>query len=382
MIKPDSTRILLVISATPDSNLNRKVSEDQSPRKDYVELARALGAKVLFRTDVQRHPLLRLLAGHRSLPVAQAFLAFLRRRDFDIIFTDAENIGLPLALFLKMTRSPQRHVMLGHLLTTRWKRWFLRGMHLHTHIDAIVCHSSLQRWHLIHTLHVPPERVSLLPYQVDERFWRPGDEPLASKICAVGLELRDYSTLIEAVRGLDVHVVIAAASYWSRRKDETEGRTLPSNVTVTRFNYQDLRQLYAECRFVVVPLHECEFQAGITVILEAFAMGKTVIVSQTRGQRDVVRGPHGLPRSDDLPIEPGFPYGATSDHCAAQTGTYVHPHDHNELREAIIYLLNHPDDVAAWGRNGRRFIESTMTLDHFVQRLSRLILNQRSEVIS
>ena len=46
-------------------------------------------------------------------------------------------------------------------------------------------------------------------------------------ICTAGLEFRDYPTLIEAVRGLDARVVIAAASPWSKRADATAERRPP-----------------------------------------------------------------------------------------------------------------------------------------------------------
>ena len=50
-------------------------------------------------------------------------------------------------------------------------------------------------------------------------------------ICSAGLEWRDYPTLIEAVTGMDVEVRLAAASPWSKHRNETENRDLPPNVS-------------------------------------------------------------------------------------------------------------------------------------------------------
>ena len=61
---------------------------------------------------------------------------------------------------------------------------------------------------------------------------------------------------------------LAAASPWSKRANETEGRALPDNVTARAYNYRELRDLYASASFVVVPLYETDFQAGVTTILE------------------------------------------------------------------------------------------------------------------
>ena len=93
-------------------------------------------------------------------------------------------------------------------------------------------------------------------------------------ISAVGLEFRDYPTLLEAVDGLDVQVVIAAASPWSKRDDTTQHAEVPDNVLVRRFTQHELREVYAASDFVVMPLYHVEFQAGVTALLEAMAMKK------------------------------------------------------------------------------------------------------------
>ena len=114
-------------------------------------------------------------------------------------------------------------------------------------------------------------------------------------ICAAGLERRDYPTLMEAVDGLDVRVVIAAASPWSTKSDSTENRDIPSNVEVRRLSLFELRDLYAASRFVVMPLFDVEFQAGITTILEAMSMGHAVVCTRTEGQTDtIIEGETGL----------------------------------------------------------------------------------------
>ena len=83
----------------------------------------------------------------------------------------------------------------------------------------------------------------------------------------------------------DLSVKLAAASPWSKHEDQTAGRALPPNVDARRYDYAALRALYAESSFVVVPLRETDFQAGVTTILEAMAMGKAVIATRTTGRR-------------------------------------------------------------------------------------------------
>src|SRR5262249_2057175 len=116
-------------------------------------------------------------------------------------------------------------------------------------------------------------------------------------ICSVGLEWRDYPTLFRAVDGLDARVVVGAASRWSRRRNTAADCERPSNVEVGAFDYPALRHLYARSSWVVVPVDGTDFQAGVTTILEAMAMGKAVVVTHTQGQTDVVEDRRAVTRA-------------------------------------------------------------------------------------
>ena len=150
---------------------------------------------------------------------------------------------------------------------------------------------------------------------------------------------------------------------------------VPPNVSVGSFDYVGMRQLYSAARFVVVPLLEVDFQAGVTVILEAMAMGKAVIVSGTRGQTDVLRD---LRNDGRGPIArewwPSFletsSFAETLGRLA--TGFYVTPGDPDELRGSIQYLLDHPEVAEELGRNGRR-VAAYFSLDAFAKRFAAAI---------
>src|SRR5262249_27313391 len=157
--------------------------------------------------------LLRLLG--RS--VALALAAFMRRGAYETIYCDSEGIGLPLAMLLKLVRMPPgrpRLVILAHYLSPFKKRiWFRLGVG--SHIDRLIVHASIQEAIAVGVLGMPEARVTRLPYFADTRFWhrgavdpgnaRPPSEPL-NYICSVGLEFRDYPTLVEASRHLPLRV--------------------------------------------------------------------------------------------------------------------------------------------------------------------------------
>ncbi len=125
--------------------------------------------------------------------------------------------------------------------------------------------------------------------------------------------------------------------------------------TVSPPRFADLRQLYAEARFVVVPLFDVPFQAGITTILEAMAMGKAVVCSRTQGQTDAL--------------------------VDGVNGVYVEPGDIDGLRSAIVALLADPDRAEALGRAAWTYAEEHADIDVYVERITSVVrttLDRRS----
>jgi glycosyltransferase involved in cell wall biosynthesis len=343
------------------------------PRRDYAVLAALLNATILDRSAIDRSFAARMIHATLGAAPAQAWLAYRRRGDHEVIVTDGEHVGIPLALLLRLSRSPVRHVTIGHRLSARKKRLFFRLLGVHRRIDRVALHSRRQYDFAVGALGIEPHRLSLIPYQVDTTFWSPRAVPAERLVVSAGLEHRDYATLFRAVDGLDVQVVIGAASNWSRHAFADVAR--PHNVRVDSFDYASLRDLYARAALVVVPLADVDNQAGVTTILEAMAMGKPVVVTQSLGQTDVVedrrlqaRGalrqrPASLTRTfaeqAGIPLEP--------------TGLYVAPGDADGLRRAISFLLEHPDERARLGRAARASAEAFFTVEQFAERMRSLV---------
>ena len=344
-----------------------------------MALAEALGADVLDRTEARSHWLLRLVARFGGIALAQALLAFARRREYDAVLTDGEHIGIPLALLLKLVGYRLPHVTIGHRITAGKKRLFFKWLRVQSHISCIAVHAQRQYDLAIEQLGLPPHKLALIPYQADTTFWQPQSDVAEERlICSAGLEFRDYPTLVQAVDGLDARVVIGAASYWSRRRNSAADTQIPSNVEVDRFDYQALRDLYARAAIVVVPLDDVDFQAGVTTILEAMAMAKPVIVTHSAGQTDVIedrrvvtRGAN--PRQRPVGLLKQLAQAAGID--VEPSGFYVLPGDPQALRRAIEYLLNRPDERARLGAAGRHAVERLARLELYVERLHGLVLS-------
>lgn len=368
-----AARTLLVLSTRANDAARDAVAAGRWPRKDFLELARALDAEVLNIDALDRGRLGRTAARLTGVAAAQAAAAFARRGGYGSIFTDGEHIGLPLAALLARTRNRPRHVMLGHLLSTRGKRLFARALRPAGGIDLVLLHATAQQAAAA-SLGLRSGQTRLIPYGVDTCFWSPRATTSAERlICSAGLEYRDYDTLAAAVAGLPLRVVLAAGSRWSRHGGPGGARRLPDNLEITKLDYGALRDLYAAARFVVVPLREVENQAGVTTILEAMAMGKAVIVSATRGQRDVVRGRLWTAAGPSATLlgDPSV-FGA-GDAGVSENGIYVPPGDLLALRAAIRHLLDQPDEAARLGAAGRALVARCFSLDRYVAEIAAAV---------
>jgi glycosyltransferase involved in cell wall biosynthesis len=370
MTAAPAREVLLTVSGRIPDGTRQSITAGERPRADYFALADGLGAELLARPDPgRRGRIRRTLVGFAGEDIAMALATWQRRRRHDVILTDGEQVGLPLAalLALRRRRSRPKHVMIVHVMSVPKKIRLFRLLHLDRGIDGFVVYSSTQQRFIIDELGVPADRVFLRPFMVDTHFFRPSSttddtanliddtKPVDSAssggarptICTAGLEFRDYPTLLRAVTGLDVDLVVGAASPWSKRASELDGVTVPDNVRVDRFSLAELRDLYARSALVVMPLRPVDFQAGITTILEAMAMGRAIVCTRTPGQTDTI--------VDDV------------------TGIYVAPSDPVALREAITRLLADGGLRERLGHAAREWVVGHAELDRYVEQLGAIV---------
>ena len=344
--------VLLLIPSVLKTGLDAAVAADRHPRMDYYALAdglRATGATVTLvgyaEAEADRRALVRL-ARKAGRDAALAMIGFLDARRYDAVFTNGENVGIPLALLLKTVRRRPGHVCIGHKPSTGKKRLFFRTLHADRQIDTLFVYARTQLDFAREQLAISPDRLRLIHFHADARFYRPMRDVSVNphQISAAGLEWRDYPTLIAAVESTpDLQVRLAAASPWSKHSNETENRALPANVDARRYEYNELRTLYASSAFVVVPLYENDFQAGITSMLEAMAIGKAIVVTATTGQRDVV--------------------------VDGENGLTVAAGDVKGWRTAIARLQSDTDLRDRLGVNARQWIEKNATLEVWVDHI-------------
>jgi hypothetical protein len=173
------------------------------------------------------------------------------------------------------------------------------------------------------TFAIPRERVACLRFA--HSLWSRVDGPIGDGgyVFAGGDSLRDFQTLAEAVDGLDIPVRIGTNNPLGQ---------LPPNVTGGPVTPDEYNDLLADARVVVVPMRAAARRgAGLITYLNAMALGKAVIVSDTPAAREYVE--------------------------QEVTGLLVPAEDVAALRGAIQWAFD-PANSAETGEMGRRARES------------------------
>ena len=330
-----------------DEELRQLEIEDKIPRVSLLE--DAISAEVLDERYLTEKPpyLRRLFYGLIPVSIAQLLEALFIMHRYDLILTHTEKVSFPLALILKWIRSSKPHIVVLSRITsvdvkkTKQKLWFLKRTR--NSVTCFLIWSSVQRKIAIERFGVSADKIILLKRGIDQLFWSPR-EIETDMICSVGMEARDYPTLVEALRHLKIPCHIAAGASRGdifktiERLHDIED--IPDWVTIGPKKPMDLRSLYARSRFSVISLLPTDSDNGLTAILESMAMGKPVICTRAEGQVDI--------------IQDGI------------TGIFVPQGEPGAMRDAIQSLWNDPERCERMGEAAREFIEKNHNMEQFV----------------
>ena len=330
----------------PEVVLRQMIASDHRP--DAFSINDALG---LRRLDDEYFAALPGIRGGilRRLPlIAAQLLEVLRlRSDVELVLSWSEAVVLPVALLMLLLRRRPAHI--GVLLwISKPKKALPLGL-VKGGVDRFLVPAPLQRRFALERLGLSAKQVPRLRWFVDTKFWRPGGQ-MGGMICCVGREMRDYATFIEAIRPLGISCHIAAGSVTTDADNpwlRSCPRDLPPGVTIGARAPDELRHLYEGSRFVVIPLLPSDTDNGITTALEAFAMGKAVICTDTPGQVGVLM--NGV---NCLRVPPG---------------------DVVALRRAIKKLWSDPELCTQLGTAGRDLVERRHGVDQWMQAISAAV---------
>lgn len=162
---------------------------------------------------------------------------------------------------------------------------------------------------------------------------------------------RDYKTLIDAVRGLPVHLLIACT-----RPEIFKDIEIPVNVEVKGFSHEEYIKKMAACRINIVPLASGLLHSGgQQTFLNSMFMKKPTIVTDPQGGADYI--------DDNV------------------DGILTQPGDAPALRKAILALCKDPQKARQIGENAGRKVQGYSTEAHFkeIAKLAWDVVNHKRE---
>ena len=225
------------------------------------------------------------------VPFAQTAILTSDIRRAPVTLAMFESEGNCLALWRRLWPYPKRSVLavmtcwLAHILTSCSDHRLAAYRWAYDSIDRLYYLSSNQGSILQERLRLPADRLRYVPFGVDTETFCPSGAPDGDYLLVVGRDRgRDWSTLFDAVKGLDMPVKLCC------RLSDVAGYEIPSNVEV--LGYVDrviYRNLLGRARVVAVASRPVVYPSGQSVMLEAMAMGRTVVVTKTEALNDYVR---------------------------------------------------------------------------------------------
>ena len=264
------------------------------------------------------------------LDIALAVHARRAQDQGDIVWAGSEKIGIPLS-FLRLHKPL---VVVAHHMSSRAKARFARATGVVDRWDGIGFISDESREFFVDYFGVSPDR--LFQYETSKYLdkYNPQEAACDGPIMSVGVAKRDYVTLIKA---LAVLPECGAELYISSKFGDTLQKQaripLPSSVKIMGWvSDEELLHRYHRACFVAVPLEETTHSgAGINAVLEASALGKAVVATDTGGMPTFVKD--------------------------GETGILVPPNDVGAWTDAIRLLWTQPELAHRMGQAGRCYVQ-------------------------
>ncbi len=347
------SRVLILATTAAPSSAHDEIAAGRRPRIDYLDLQTRLDADLIDFNIYQRTPYRWLERPDRLSRLAwgQALYALRHWKDYEVVYSLGEDVGVPLAFLLRLWGLRPRHIMVAHNILSPRKVSVIRAMRVMNRFDRIVVFSPDAVPGIAGTFGVPPEKIVFTMDAIDEHFWRNDLAmiPEPDYAISVGRARRDFATLMTAVDGLPLRLCVQAGSQWHVEYAVELGARLPENAELGSYlSYTDLRELYQRAGFIVIPLEPgAHHSAGSVSIKEAMAMEKAVILAAS---------------DESIYVREG------------ETGLYVPAGDAAALRQAITHLLGAPDLARRMGTNGRVMLEREMRYESKIDWLASLAM--------
>ena len=276
----------------------------------------------------------------------------------EVVFSTVDTVGIPLMLLerSRVVRPPFVYAAIGLperlalLRSPRIERLYARALGA---ADAIVAYSEheaevLRGWAKARGVDA---RIEFVPFGVDSEAFRPTDVAPDVDVVSVGADPhRDFELLLAVAGAMPATSFLAVTT--ADRARSLAGR--PGNVAVeTDLPFDEMQRRLERARIVALPVRENSYSGATTVLLQAMALAKPVVVTRTAA---IATG-YGLEPGENVEL--------------AAAG------DADAFRAALEGLLLDDARARSLGAQARSTVESGLTWDRYVATLEGLLAGAR-----
>ena len=271
---------------------------------------------------------------------------YLKRKDFDLVVISGGKTGVFFSLLQSLLPFQKTPTLMIDCLWYRaknplkkfLKRTQIRLMSKSVRLFLVWAKREIEAYSS--EFRIPKEKLRFFPYHTTCEVYDCTVEK-GDYLFSGGNWNRDYKTLVEATRDLNLRVVIATNNHLL-----LQGIDLPENVQVISATDYQFYDLLAKSKMVVVPMAKGFLHSGgQQTFLNAMFWGKPVIVTDPEGANDYIED--------------------------KKTGMLLNPGEVQSLREAISYLLENPEQTQKMVEEAQRKAQD-LTTEKFFQGIIRL----------
>lgn len=279
-------------------------------------------------------------------------------KNYDVVVSIGFINGLILSFLRKILQYPStKHIIIDATVATTLSdlnkttlkiiQWILSP------VDSVITFSQQQCIYWNNNLGIPSEKINFFPLSVDFDFWSINSENECNYVFSGGKSGRDYTTLLSALKDTNIPLVLVTSKDYLNTISDGENISISHNIEfIEDVPISTFRDLLINSKIVVIPLN-ANSPTGQTVLVEAMAAKKAIIVTRSPGTIDyVIDGTNAI---------------------------FVEAGDVEELNEKICYLYHNEAEIERLGKNARKSAEDLFSEIKFSQKfmdlLDRIIKN-------
>jgi glycosyltransferase involved in cell wall biosynthesis len=232
--------------------------------------------------DAVVNRVLRLLGGYGG-DFATILSSLRTVNESDVVFATSDTIGLPIVLLKRagLLRPPVVYAAIGlperlaQLRGRPMRRLYAKALRA---AHTIVTYSAAEARHVQAWLG-DEANVRFVPFGVDVGAFAPRDGKPTVDVVSVGADpRRDYELLLQIA---EAHPQLSFHLVTTPEQARSFGALPPNVMLETELPLERVRERLADARVVALPVERNTYSGATTVLLQALALGKPVVVSRT-----------------------------------------------------------------------------------------------------